>query len=61
MSVAKDLWLQIYEARVTELLDQGVPEAQAEASAERYASRALPDKLADAADAADYARKAWIK
>ena len=53
MSVAKDLWLQIYEARVTELLDQGVPEAQAEASAERYASRALPDRLADAAD---YAR-----
>jgi hypothetical protein len=50
MSIAKDLWLQIYEARVTELLDQGMPEPQAEASAERYANRALPDRLADAAD-----------
>ena len=53
MSAAKDLWLQIKEARVTELLEQGVPEPQAEASAERYANRSLPDRLADMAD---YAR-----
>jgi len=53
MRSAKDLWFSIYEDRVTELLDQGVPEAQAEASAERYANRALPDRLADASD---YAR-----
>ena len=50
MGSAKDLWLSIYEDRIAELLDQGVPEPQAEASAERYANRALPDRLADASD-----------
>ena len=50
MSAAKDLWLSIYEDRVAELMEQGMPEPQAEASAERYANRSLPDRLADMAD-----------
>lgn len=53
MSVAKDLWLELYELRVSELMDAGVPEPQAEAQAERYAERELPERLADRAD---YAR-----
>ena len=57
MGAAKDLHQQLYEARLDELLSQGVPEPQAEASAERYANRALPDRLADEDDHADFLRR----
>lgn len=62
MSVAKDLWLQLYEEARAEYDEAGMNPVEADELAGRYAERNLPDRLADRADHARMiAKEAYIK
>lgn len=50
MSVAKDLYLEMYEEAMGEFLNAGMSEKEADELASRYAERELPNRLADISD-----------
>ena len=57
MSAVKDLWMQEYERIRDELIDAGMSEEEADATAADQAYNAAGDRLADMADAARQRKK----